>query len=160
MTFSPLEHAIKNLISGLHQARPTNGRKRTCGSTEIQDGDTSLTQAVSTRPGDTGSSFPDEVLHICQQRGNSLTNLRKKFLARLICLLYCLTTQCLTTSHQCMFLKTICIPVILTKAMKEIILHPLRCSGRKILLILNLTGQQILTLPQMEGLSKLCIIQI
>ena len=57
--FSRLEHAIKNLISGLHQARPTRGRKRTRGSTEVQDGDTSLTQAVSNRPEDIGSSFPD-----------------------------------------------------------------------------------------------------
>ena len=42
--FSWLEHAIKNLISGLHQAKPTSERKRTRGSTEIQDGDTSLSQ--------------------------------------------------------------------------------------------------------------------
>ena len=53
--FSRLEHAIKNLISGLHQAGPTSARKRTRGSTEIQDGDTSLTQAVSAPPEDTGS---------------------------------------------------------------------------------------------------------
>ena len=57
--FSRLEHAIKNLISGLHQARPTSGRKRSRGSTEIQDGDTSLTSAMSARPEDTCSSFPD-----------------------------------------------------------------------------------------------------
>ena len=57
--FSRLEHAIKNLISGLHQDRPTSGRKRTRGSTEIQDGDTSLTPAVSARPEDTDTSFPD-----------------------------------------------------------------------------------------------------
>ena len=57
--FSRLEHAIKNLISGLHQAMPASGRKRTRGSTEIQDGDTSLTQAVSARPEDNGSSFPE-----------------------------------------------------------------------------------------------------
>ena len=57
--FSRLEHAIKNLISGLHQVRPTSGRKRTPWSTEIQDGDTSLMPAVSTRPEDTCSSFPD-----------------------------------------------------------------------------------------------------
>ena len=57
--FSQLEHAINNLISGLHQARPTSGRKRTNGSMEIQDGNTSLTPAVSTRPEDTCSSFPD-----------------------------------------------------------------------------------------------------
>ena len=38
-----LEHANKNLISGLHQAWPASGRKRTRGSTEIQDGRTSLT---------------------------------------------------------------------------------------------------------------------
>ena len=56
--FSWLEHAIKNLISGLHQARPTSGRKRTSGSMEIQHDDTSLTPAVSTCPEDTGSSFP------------------------------------------------------------------------------------------------------
>ena len=60
--FSRLEHAIKNLISGLHQARPTRGKKRTRGSMHIQDGDTSLTPAVSTRPEDAGSSFPDESL--------------------------------------------------------------------------------------------------
>ena len=29
--FSRLEHAIKNLISSLHQARPTSRRKRTHG---------------------------------------------------------------------------------------------------------------------------------
>ena len=57
--FSRLELAIKNLISGLHQARPTSGRKHTRGSTEIQDGDTSLMLAVSARPEDTCSSFPD-----------------------------------------------------------------------------------------------------
>ena len=57
--FSWLEHSIKNLISGLHQARPTSGRKRTHGSMEIQDGDTSLTPAVSASPEDTCSSFPD-----------------------------------------------------------------------------------------------------
>ena len=57
--FSQLEHTIKNLISGLHQARPSSGRKHTRGSTEIQDGNTSLTPAVSTHPEDTGSSFPD-----------------------------------------------------------------------------------------------------
>ena len=57
--FSWLEHAIKNLISGLHQARPTSGRKHTRGSTEIQDGNTSLTPAMSARPEDTCSSFPD-----------------------------------------------------------------------------------------------------
>ena len=56
--FLRLEHAIKNLISGLHQARPTSGRRRTRGSTEIQDGDTSLTPTVSARPEDTCSSFP------------------------------------------------------------------------------------------------------
>ena len=33
--FSRLKHAIKNLISGLHQARPTSDRKRRRGSTEI-----------------------------------------------------------------------------------------------------------------------------
>ena len=42
--FSWPEHAIKNLISGLHQARPTSGRKRTRGSTEIQDGDKNSSQ--------------------------------------------------------------------------------------------------------------------
>ena len=57
--FSWLEHTIKNLISGLHQARPTSSRKHTRGSTEIQDDDTSLTPAVSARPEDTRSSFPD-----------------------------------------------------------------------------------------------------
>ena len=40
--FSPLERTIRSLISGLHQARPTSGRKHTHGSTEIQDGNTSL----------------------------------------------------------------------------------------------------------------------
>ena len=73
--------------------------------------------AVSAQPEDTGSSFPDG------KRGNSLTNRREKFLARLICLLYCLTTQCLTTSHQRMFLKTIRISVILMKAVIENFLH-------------------------------------
>ena len=56
--FLRLEHAIKNLISGLHQARPTSGRRRTRGSTEIQDSDTSLTPTVSAHPEDTYSSFP------------------------------------------------------------------------------------------------------
>ena len=55
--FSWLERAIKNLISGLHQARRTSSRKHTRGSTEIQDGNTSLTPAVSARPEDTCSSF-------------------------------------------------------------------------------------------------------
>ena len=50
------------MISGLHQTRPTSGRKRTRGSTEIQDGDTSLMPAVSACPKDTGSSFPDRSL--------------------------------------------------------------------------------------------------
>ena len=58
--FSRLEHAIKNLISGLHQVRPTSGRKRTRGSTEIQDGDTSLTPAVGARP--------EDVLDLCQKK--------------------------------------------------------------------------------------------
>ena len=124
--FSQLEHTIKNLISGLHQARPSSGRKHTRGSTEIQDGDTSLMPAVSTRPEDTGSSFPDGSLGTLPKKRNSLTNWRKKFLARLICLLHRLMTQCLTTSHQRMFLKTIWIPVILTKAMIENFLHPPR----------------------------------
>ena len=65
--FSRLEHAIKNLISGLYQARPTSGKKRTSGLTDIQGGDTSLTPAVSARPEDTGSSFPEEVLDLCQK---------------------------------------------------------------------------------------------
>ena len=43
----------------MHQARPTSGKKRTRASTDIQDGHTSLTPAVSARPEDTGSSFPD-----------------------------------------------------------------------------------------------------
>ena len=55
--FSRPEHAIKNLIYGLHQARPTFGRKRTRGWTEIKDGDTSLAPVVSARPEDTGFSF-------------------------------------------------------------------------------------------------------
>ena len=60
--FSWLEHTIKNLISGLHQARATNGRKCTHGSTDVQDGDTSLAPVVSAHPEDTGSSFPDRSL--------------------------------------------------------------------------------------------------
>ena len=64
--FSWLEHAIKNLIFGLHQARPTSRRKRACVLTEIQDGDTSLTQAVSTCLEDTGYSCP-EVLDLNQK---------------------------------------------------------------------------------------------
>ena len=90
--FSRLEHAIKNLISGLHQTRLTSGRKRTCGLTEIQDGDTSLVPAASARPEDTGSSFPDGSLGSLPKKRNSLTNRRKKFLTRLICLLCHLTT--------------------------------------------------------------------
>ena len=70
--------------------------------------------------------FLTEVLDLCQKRENSLTSRRKKFLVRLICHLYHLTTHCLTTSHQCMFLKTIQIPVILTKAIIKNFLHPPR----------------------------------
>ena len=54
-----LEHSIKNLISDLHQTRNTSRRKHTCGSTEIQNVDTSPTQAVSAHPEDTGYSSPD-----------------------------------------------------------------------------------------------------
>ena len=61
-----------------------------------------------------------------------------------------------------MFLKTIRAPVILTKAMVENFLHPLRnlMLWREIRLNLNLTGQQNLTLPQIGDLFKLCITQI
>ena len=76
--FSQLEHAIKNLISGLYKARPTSARERTRGSTEIQDGDTSLTPAVSGRPEDTCSSFPDGSLGPLPKRENSLISQRKK----------------------------------------------------------------------------------
>ena len=45
------------MVSGLHQARPTSGRKRTRGSTEIQDGETSLTPAMIALPEDNCSAF-------------------------------------------------------------------------------------------------------
>ena len=76
--FSRLEHAIKNLISGLHQTRPTSGKKRTRGSRDIQDGDTNLTPAVSARPEDTGSSFPDGSLGSLPENEKTLWQTRGK----------------------------------------------------------------------------------
>ena len=149
--FSWLEHAIKDLISGLHQARPTSRRKHTHELTEIQDGNTGLTQAVSIHPEDTGSSFPDRSLG-CKPKKRKLSDKpEEKFFARLICVLYYLTNQCLTTSHQHMFLKTIRTPVILIKAMVEIFLHPLRnlMFQRNIWLILNLIHMTFLY-PKLE----------
>ena len=65
--FSRLEHAIKNLISGLHQVGPTSGRKRTRGLTEIQDDDTSLALAVSARQKTLALHFLTELLDLCQK---------------------------------------------------------------------------------------------
>ena len=89
----------KNLISGFHQAGSTGTRKYTCGWTEIQDGDTNLMQTVSTCPEDNGSSFRDRSLASKPKKKKLSDRLEEKFLTRLISLLYCLITQCFTTSH-------------------------------------------------------------
>ena len=74
-------------------------------------------QTVSTCPEDNGSSFPDRSLGSKPKKKKLLDRLKEKFLTRLIFLLYCLITQCLTTSHWHIFPKTIWTPVILMKAM-------------------------------------------
>ena len=89
----------KNLIFGLHQAGSTSRREHTRGWTEIQNGDTSLTQTVSICPEDNGSSFPDRSLESKPKKKKLLDRPKEKFLTRLISLLYCLMTQHLTTSH-------------------------------------------------------------
>ena len=116
----------------------------------IQDGDTSLRPVMSACPEDIGSSFPDGSLGSKAKE----RKLSEKPEGKIPCKV--------NLSPLRMFLKTIQIPVILTKAMIEFFLHLLRnlMYRREICLILNLTGQQNLTLHQMGGLFELCISQI
>ena len=110
---------------------------------------------MSVHPEDTGSSFPDGSLGSKKAQKRKLSGKPEEKIPCKVNL------QCLTTSHQHIFLKAIRTSSDSDKGHGRDFPPPKeKPDVPEVDIILNRTGQQNLTLSQIGGSSKLCITEI